>query len=488
MGEMRFVPPPEERISRETWAQAYVSGLEGIPYPTAKKFTEVLLTVRREINESGTLYVPHQVEDIGEIYLCTASLMEREEPYLLLLELARGTVNRLRNQTVDWEMAGLRVAADLKAKVRHSAAVFARAAAVSESAPEQAQKLATDAIKFACYAIDRLGEEYGRQALAFRHQAAARLSTLLAGDLGMETPYEGESAKRFHEAFNAVSLPISWKQIEPESGEYDWSMLDAQMDWCSRENVRAVCLGPIFDPAPSLLPDWIYLWEDDFDQLQSRVSQFLQHVVLRYKGRVLLWHCAAGLNLPNGLALNEEQRLRLAVRAVEAVRQVDSSTPVVLSIDDPWGEYLTRNNFDLSPLHFADAMVRADLGLAGLGLRMAFGRPGGPASRDPLEVSQLIDRWGMLGLPLMLTTSIVGGPSRDGVVPASQFRSPQNQVEQARKILPILLAKQVVHGIIWGQLDDRQPHQPHCAGVFNDLSQPKPLLNLLADLRAEHLA
>ena len=317
---MRFVPPPLERISPEVWSQAYVAGLEGIPYPTTSEHDAEMCTVVRDIDESGMLYLPYAVDGVGEYYLSTASLMERAEPYLLRLELARGTVNRLRNQMVDWEMAGLRVPADLQAKVRHSAGVFARAASLRQTSPDEAQRLAGDAIRFACLAIDRLGQEYGRQALAFRHQTAARLATLLAGDIGMDGAYTGEGAEAFHRAFNAVSLPVSWKELEPESGEYDWTALDRQMEWCQQQNVRAICLGPIFDPAPGLLPDWIYLWEDDFEQLQSRVVHFLQNVVLRCKGRVLLWHAAAGLNLPNALAINEEQRLRLAVRCIEAVR------------------------------------------------------------------------------------------------------------------------------------------------------------------------
>ena len=84
----------------------------------------------------------------------------------------------------------------------------------------------------------------------------------------------------------------------------------------------AITLGPIFHPCGELLPKWIYLWEDDFDQLQSCISQFLQQVVIRYKGRVLLWHCAAGLNMPGALSLNEEQRLI----GVEKIVQLDGDT------------------------------------------------------------------------------------------------------------------------------------------------------------------
>ena len=95
----------------------------------------------------------------------------------------------------------------------------------------------------------------------------------------------------------------------------------------------------------------------------------------------------------------------------------------------------------------------------------------------------------MLGLPLMVTTSIASGPRVGGPFTSPQFATPELQAAQAERVLPILLAKQVVHGIIWGQLDDRhRPHQPYKAGVFDESCQPKPVLDVLTQLRAEHLA
>ena len=43
----------------------------------------------------------------GETILSTASLMERDQAYLLEVELARGTLNRIRNQVANWEQVGM---------------------------------------------------------------------------------------------------------------------------------------------------------------------------------------------------------------------------------------------------------------------------------------------------------------------------------------------------------------------------------------------
>jgi len=53
------------------------------------------------------------------------------------------------------------------------------------------------------------------------------------------------------------------------------------------------------------------------------------------------------------LVFSEEQRLRLAVAMIEVVREASSRTPVVISFDQPWAEYLATDDYDLSPLHFA---------------------------------------------------------------------------------------------------------------------------------------
>ncbi|MFN9957685.1 MAG: hypothetical protein ACK55I_31655, partial [bacterium] len=48
------------------------------------------------------------------------------------------------------------------------------------------------------------------------------------------------------------------------------------------------------------------------------------------------------------------------------------------------------------------ALIRADLGLSGIGLEINHNYwPGGSLPRDLLEFNRLIDQWSLLGLPLM---------------------------------------------------------------------------------------
>ena len=87
---------------------------------------------------------------------------------------------------------------------------------------------------------------------------------------------------------------------------------------------------------------------------------------------------------------------------------------MVVSFDQPWGEYIARQDQELTPLHFADTLVRGELGLAGVGLEIHYGYwPGGTLPRDPLEVSRQLDRWSQIGVPLMVFLSAPSGSGAD---------------------------------------------------------------------------
>ena len=187
------------------------------------------LIVVREIRESGNLYVPWPVVGQGELILCTASLMERKQPYHLPVELARGTLNRLRNQAAAWQMVGMDLSPDYRAKLRQSQLFFARAAN-EQAEPLAAADDAERALQVALEAINILSGDYVRQVLTMRHQQTPQLPTLLAGNVESE-PLTGQFAKRFRDAFNSAAVPLNWRDMEREQGQLAWDASDQQMAW-----------------------------------------------------------------------------------------------------------------------------------------------------------------------------------------------------------------------------------------------------------------
>ena len=53
----------------------------------------------------------------------------------------------------------------------------------------------------------------------------------------------------------------------------------------------------------------------------------------------------------------------------------------------------------------------------------------------------------------------------------------------AQWLLPLLLAKQSVQGIVWDGWQDNQPHEMPASGLIDAQGQPKPALQTLAELR-----
>jgi GH35 family endo-1,4-beta-xylanase len=424
--------------------------------------------------------------------LGTATLMERDEPYVLEVELARGMVNVLRTQLAQWEMIGLEIPKGLAAGVLEATVEFARAATMQtdpRSAAEWAQRsLATTVIMMA-----RLADEYARQAL---HQRRLQkpISSWFGVHLGHHLP-RANVARQLMSTFNMVSVPLSWRSIEALEGRRNWQDADAQIDWAHSAGLR-ICAGPILELDDRGVPDWTYLWESDSESLFAFMLEHIRAVVERYRGKVHLWQVASRMTHGHALGLNEEARLQVAARAVTALRQLDPTTPLVVTFDQPWAEYLATEQLDLAPLNFADALVRADLGLSGIGLEINLGyHPDGSLHRGPLAISRLIDTWSLLELPLLVAltspSSAAVDPNSNGKVQVLTSQAddvtPDSQRDWINRYVPLILAKGAVQVVLWNQLSDAAPHHYPHSGLFDAAEKPKPALDALRKIREKYL-
>ena len=247
-----------------------------------------------------------------------------------------------------------------------------------------------------------------------------------------------------------------------------------------------------------LMPHWLYLLEDSFEEFLSAVVGFAEKTVQEFRGKIQLWNCAAGLNTPGPISLNDEQVMRVALGVLQTVRRLDPNTPTIVTFDQPYGEYLAKHRDGISPLHFADALARSGLGMAGLGLDFRFCyTTNATLPRSAVDFGQMIDRWATLGMPLLIQMSVPGGIDSDAkaIAPADVLRSETQSTDYASEQLRIaaplirtLLAKHIVHGIVWDGWSDAEPHVQSHSGLFDATGQPRPLLEYLVRLRKEFLA
>jgi hypothetical protein len=481
MGLMRLFVHDGSRLDGMDPTRVHMIGFEELPWFSSVFISENQLVIQRAEDDSGAVCVPWHVPGRGELLLSTATLMERERPYFLEVELARGLVHRLRNQLETWRQLGLTVPPELEREVLESTQQFSRAASRQHDPPTAAEH-AGNAIEQAVLTGEHLAILYADQALGMRTKSS-RLNTLLGVDLSGKLPHE-DLRESIVETFNLVSLPMSWRDVEASEGKRNWDGTDNELRWAQKNGLKVVG-GPLLEFDERRVPDWTYLWEGDYDTLSTFMLDHVRHAVKRYRGKVQLWHVAARMNRPRVLSLNDEDRLQVVASAIHAIRELDPRAPIVVSFDQPWAEYMATQQVDLAPMHFADALVRADLGLSGLGLELNIGsQPLATAPRTPLAFSRLIDQWGLFELPLFVMLTVDTRTTKDREANGDGGNS---RAEWVERYVPPMLAKNCVQVIVWNQLSDQGAEFPG-AGLFDDTDQPKPVLSALAALRKRYLA
>lgn len=490
MGYLRFCVSDTDHIDPRMWQTAYITGIEGVPWHCRHQLQNNQFSIGRELDESGKVNIVWPTQSGGNLCLTTSSLRESTECYNLAVEIARGTVGRLKNQTAEWQRIGLRLPDDFFQPAEMGMRDFLKCLTYKQDAANQA-KLAQSAINHSIVASTTLCQAFSHQALASRRNAEGALTTLLGVRVPKQIDPHGFGASLTN-AFNLINVRADMGSTASHSTRADYQQFDEQVEWCLQSNLK-LCVGPLVDFRPQHLPGWMVLMGENYQSILDAACQHAENVVNRYRNKAQIWNCAAGLNSPNSMHWSDEEVLRMAVAVISAVRKADSRTPVVLTIEQPWSEYLRDNPNGISPLHFADALIRADLGLSGLALELTMDFwPGGSFPRDLIELSRLIDRWAMLGLPLLihLTSPTVAADGKGQRIADWQLESSPHLTANGsggfippESLVQLLVSKSAVHAVIWDQLTDQQPIAAASSGLFDVQGKPKKLLERIAEFR-----
>ena len=229
----------------------------------------------------------------GLFALSTGTLMERPDPYLLPVELARGMINQVRNQLFDWQMIGLVAPPGVGEKLVEAIRQLSWAAVRQDEpavAAELSQRVAADGPGCLTVIGQLLRRTGHRRPSPQRGQArfpdGRRPGNHAAGRRGRHP---------FSATFNMAVVPVCWREVGASEGEFSWTVSNTQIQWCKSHGLK-VCAGPLIRLDARSLPDWIYLWEDDFDNLLASAREFTTAVVTRYRGKIDFWQCAARVN------------------------------------------------------------------------------------------------------------------------------------------------------------------------------------------------
>lgn len=494
VGQLRFLVPEPERLTERAVQQIYLTGLDPIPSFCRARSVEGELIVEREGYESVKVNVPWRIDGRGEPLLTTATLGQRDRPYLLPLELARGKINQVRNQLAEWLPFGL-VPSEELAKVLAEATRLFTQAATNQANPLEAARTAQTALTTACKAADLLSTCYVEQALAVRHRAAPKLPIAFGTSLGRRVP-DAAATPVLSALCNTAVVPMVWRDVVTLEEEYRWDPYVGQVEWCRSMGIN-VAAGPLVRLDDRGLPDWLMLWQADVDGVLAFTAEYVTSIVRKFRGQVTMWHVAAYSHRNHSLGLRDEDKLRIIVRSLETARRHDPEAPLIVSFDQPWGEYLRRIPMGYSPLHVADHLVRSALPIAALGLELEVGyAPDGTYQRDALELGRIVDVWASLGLPLFIYLTVPGGDGTDAKATSRSrpvdgvYGARWNTEAQAawiREFVPTLLARSAVQGIAWAPLRDDEPHDLAHGGLFDGRGQAKPAYQAMVGIRKEHL-
>jgi len=493
MGVMNFLLPAElsADAARQLTRSYVTAGPDGMPGPTEARIDQNLLTIQRAVRDSGSVHVPWPVNDNGRLILGTGTLVERNPPYHLLVELARGKVNQVRSMASDWECGGLVLTSEVQEKLRLVGREFARTVCCQEALAES-EPLAQVTLRDAVQLAEDLVDLYVEQVFAARHQHQPQIDTSLSCSLAAP-PDTPELEQRYLESFNSVRVPLIWPMIEAAEGQYRWDATDAVVQW-ARSHDLGIVVGPIVDFSPHRTPEWLSLWKGDLQGLSNVVLDFLEAALQRYRQDVRVWQLTANTNCPAVLGLAEDDVLWLSARMTELARQLDPTLQLIAGISQPWGEYLVQQNRAYTPFGFADMLMRSRVSVAMIDLEIVMGvQRRGSYDRDSLETSRLLDLYSLLGVPIRVTLGYPSQQSPDSQadpgypVDAEELRSHEVQAEWTRRFAALSLCKPYIVGCNWCHFADSQPHQFPSCGLVDASGQPKPGLGELAKLRKQHL-
>lgn len=475
---------------------AYLLGADGNAMRSEIKFEDGAIQVHKREAGTAAFAIQHQVGDIGELTLQTCMLPESDEPYLLTLELARHRLMLLYTKLEEWGMFDL--SEDHPVSRRASAARdrFINALCLQHQDAAEASRVAQQALIAAIDGSEELALAHSELLLNKRKSAGAVPKAPIGCGITIEHNDDRlKAGLRNH--FDFVQLPVPWKVVAPEENGYAWDRLDDWAQWAGRARMPVIA-GPVISFEPACLPDWLYIWEHDYDTVRDLIYEQVERVVNRYKNVVQVWNIVSGLHVNSHFTFTFEQLMDLTRMCTMLVKKVQPGAKVMIELRHLFGEYYAQNPRSIPPLMYADMVVQSAIGFDALGLRLTMGQAAqGQHARDLMQISALLDQFSHTGKPLYLTVCAPSEPVTEMMIarPESDepvdpncgyWRRPWSEPVQSRwleAVFQIAISKPFVEAIAWQDLIDYPNIELPLSGLLDEEIRLKQAFRRLAGFR-----
>lgn len=482
---------------------AYLVGSDGVPLRGEIRFANGQIVCTKRTAGPAALALPWHVRGFGTIVQETVRLQERDRPYNLHAELVRGRLMRVAQKREDWGLFDYEGSEAISARIDKARDLLIQALQ-AETGPEIAE-LGDQALCEGVAAGEELSLFHAEIFLSRRIQSGAFSPCPLGCVVDLKN-FSEPYLKRIIEGFDFISLPVHWRTIEHKEQEFSWLHLERWVEWATRNRIP-IKAGPLVAFDEYSLPDWLYIWEHDFEHVRDLTTEHVRRVVKRYSHAVQEWHVICGLHANNDFNFNFERIMELTRLVTSLTKQLAPRATTVLDIVAPWGEYYARNQRTIPPLLYADMAVQSAINFDALGLHFYFGRSTeGMYVRDMFQISSILDRFSNLGKPMHVSAVQVPSsvlpaePAKDQPMPAEPihgggyWHGEWNEAIQAKWLKQfhlVALSKPFVESVTWRDLIDPRTVSTlpgaslPTGGLIREDGTPKAAFRTLLKVRKE---
>ena len=463
---------------------AYLFGSDGVPLRADIEFKNGTITCAKRNAGPAGLALLWPVAGVGRVLLETVRLQERDAPFVLVLELARAQMMRLNHKLEDWGLFDCPEAEYLKSNISKARELLV--GALKAESPADMSGAADETLAMAVGMAEEMAR-YHADLLLERRMKIGGFTRYTLG-CGVEPASAPEACGRLLAgAFDFAVLPIPWKQIEPKEHDYHFQPLDTWLDWLTKRRIP-VKGSPLVCFQEHAVPDWLRIWEHDFETVRDLVAEHVRRVVNRYGNRIQVWDVISGIHANRSFGFNFEQLMELTRVAAAVTKQMVPRSIAIVDLVAPWGEYYAHNQRTIPPMLYAEMAVQSGINFDAFGLQFCLGDGGdGMYARDMFQISSLIDKFSVYGKPLHITAVQVPSQTATGGGTWHQEWSETVQSQWLRQFYTIALSKPFVETVSWRNLADGAGLALPGGGLVKTDLTRKPAYDELLALRAEIL-
>lgn len=471
------------------------------------------LAIQREVGEvAGDVGAPSRL-----LTLQTCLLPQRETAYVLDLELARHRLMVFIAKLEEWGLSAIPADHPVLAAYERARLVFMEALTACGSGSGEPRtsdaQIARRALGLAIQADEALAllaaerSWRARDPRPHRRRPSERKRELSApprngGEIGCAVAPSACSEGLQNAAKQAADfliVPMRWAEIEPEEGRFDLTKIDRWLEWAKTKAAMPVAAGPVIDLGPRSAPNWLYVWEHDYESIREFAYEHAKRVITRYRRVVDRWVVASGVNENQGFALSVDQMIELTRIGTMLVRKLAPNAEVIVELNHPFGEVVASGARSLHPGLFGELVLEAGIDLDAIQVRVQMGDAEfGRSSRDLMDFSAMLDLFAHLDAPIDI---VLGAPSGsiepapaakpDGVLSdqaAGWWRGKwggESQADWLTEATTIAMAKSAVRTVSWQSLCDHETGvgEMKLGGLIAADGKAKPGLIRLAEAK-----